>query len=147
MNEEPHCIRLRSPWDGRCEPSDDVHDVRFHFRRRFGYPTGIGAGDRIWLVMELSPETGERAVVALNGEVLEPHDLAAVDSRWDVTVRLRPRNELLIEYLSRSNATASPTTVSPTLESSAIFRDLPSWIRDVRLEIVTCAESAKQGST
>ena len=142
MNDEPHSIRLRSPWEGRCEPSHDVNDLRFCFRRRFGYPTGIGAGDRIWLVMELSPATGESAVVALNGEMLDPHDLAAGGSRWDVTSRLSPRNELMIEYLSRSNAAGSPT-----LESSATFRDLPTWIRDVRLEIVTCVESAKQEST
>jgi hypothetical protein len=63
------------------------------FRRRFGYPGRIDAHERVWLVFE---GVVDRAEVRLNEEVLGEH---AGDGpfEFEVTSRLRPRNELSVE--------------------------------------------------
>src|SRR5262245_55433798 len=101
----PHRIRLRGPWEyqrpqssGRLTLPVALVDTPLSasagavcFRRRFGYPGRIDPGERVWLVIEApaGPLT-----LSLNGE---PIGWCAGDAEWDVTDRLRPRNELVIE--------------------------------------------------
>jgi hypothetical protein len=60
--------------------------------RRFGRPSGIEPGDRIWLVMDVPPP----ADATLNGAALPGTPETAVPWRVDVTARLAPRNELVL---------------------------------------------------
>lgn len=145
MNDEPHCIRLRSPWEVRCQTSADASTLRYRFRRRFGRPTGIEANQCVWLVLQrdTASDNGEPVSgisVTLNGEELSELGEVSGSSRWDVTNQLDQRNELMIECSLPSNGTMS------NQESSAPLRDLPTWIQDVRLEIVTSVKGVQQSS-
>lgn len=59
--------------------------------RRFGRPSGIEPGDRVWLVMDMPPA----ADAALNGARLPP-PTATTPWRAEVTGLLAPRNELIL---------------------------------------------------
>jgi hypothetical protein len=154
-----HVIRLRGPWeyrplartvplaDGsrRCEPGDlpapgritmpadwgptlgpDFRG-RVSYCRRFGCPTGLGAGDRVELVIDRVDAFG---CALLNGRPLG--EIAAGGQIWrgDITARLMPRNELVIEvelpYL---------TEESPPLARLGRDRLPGGLIGEVRLEI------------
>lgn len=69
-----HTIRLRRGW----ELLEDGWS-----RRRFHKPTGLDAGQRVWLVADRWPD-----VLTLNGNEL------GAGLRHDVTDRLAPSNEL-----------------------------------------------------
>jgi len=153
MNDEPYRIRLRSPWEGRRHASADSPGLRYRFRRWFGRPTGIDDDQRVWLVVEPIPasESGapmQEFAVALNGQSLPPCDAVTGAACWDVTTRLNPRNEVVIEYSCPAEAAAMPVPGITMLdqESSANLRDLPTWIREVRLEIVTSVKGATHAS-
>jgi hypothetical protein len=88
-----HTIRLRDPWD--VEPA--AGGLRRH-RRFFNKPTGLEAGDRVWIVVEGAvgfveltlngsppPHTGEQG----SGE-------DSASRAYDVTALLNLRNELVI---------------------------------------------------
>ncbi|MEY3206143.1 MAG: hypothetical protein RLZZ21_2474 [Planctomycetota bacterium] len=60
--------------------------------RRFGRPSGIEPGDRVWLVMDVPPP----ADATLNGVALPLLPEATGAWRIDVTARLEPRNELVV---------------------------------------------------
>ena len=104
----PHRIRLRGPWEvrpaepggtpGRMTIPNTLRDGgwpgfrgRVAFVRAFGKPTNLEAHERVWLVFE-----GVRgsATATLNGE---PLGTITSSTRFDVTERLRDRNELLVE--------------------------------------------------
>jgi hypothetical protein len=95
-----HVIRLREPWEATPRPDGSIA-----YRRRFGQPR-LGQGEMVWLVCP------SNSTVRLNGE--------PVDVVSDVTSKLNPRNELVIQ--------------SP---------DPPS---DVRLEIRSSSEAGHDGS-
>jgi hypothetical protein len=94
--ETDHRIRLRRPW--RREPFEG--GVRW--RRRFGRPTGLRTGDRVWLVIDDAQGPG---TVALNGRSLGPLTPDRPAAQFDVTDALGPRNELEI-LLSIAHAPA-----------------------------------------
>lgn len=83
---ENHVINLTSAW----EPPDPAAG-REAWTRRFGMPSGIEPGDRVWLVIEAAAG----CAVELGGEPL-PTAVAGGPARHDVTGRLGPRNELLL---------------------------------------------------
>jgi hypothetical protein len=82
----PHRIRLRDPWltDAPATPG------RVCRRRRFGYPGRIDAYERVWLTIADTP-AGTR--VTLNGDFLGE---VGGPCEFDVTARLRDRNEVVI---------------------------------------------------
>jgi beta-galactosidase/beta-glucuronidase len=64
---------------------------RVEYRRRFGCPTGIGEGQRVWLVCDGADAW---AALSLNGQPLGDVEGPATPSEFDVTVRLQERNEI-----------------------------------------------------
>ena len=117
----PHAIRLAGPWEfeaqredgtvarGRIKPPNDVIDAQengfrgtLRWLRKFGCPTNIDAGERVWLVVSENI-FGE---VRLNGELLgELRGGSAVES--DVTSALKPRNQLVVEVQAGGEAPRS----------------------------------------
>jgi hypothetical protein len=79
-----HTINLTNAW----EPP--VAGARIWIRR-FGRPSGIEPGDRIWLVMDVPPP----AEAVLNAAPL-PASAEGPPWRADVTALLGERNELLL---------------------------------------------------
>lgn len=112
----PHRIRLRGPWE--CEPLSRtgggplpspcrvsvpcrwVNDRlgpfagRVRLRRRFGYPGRIDPHERVWLTFAAADRD---VTVSLNDELLGHHRGAFEPFEFEVTARLRPRNELIVE--------------------------------------------------
>ena len=86
-DQQSHTIRLRDPW--QCQRSSETA----LYRRRFGRPTGLEQGERVYLVIERAGGMGR---VTLNGV---PLDFGASDGsglQQDVTALLNERNELTI---------------------------------------------------
>jgi hypothetical protein len=103
----PHRIRLRGPWE--CEPltgdpppparrmtlpcrwaDGGLADYagRVRFRRRFGSPTNLDPGERVWLTFG---GVEGNWTASLNGVVLGD------GPEFEVTSLLQPRNELIVE--------------------------------------------------
>lgn len=79
-----HTIDLTNAWEPPAAGSRG-------WVRRFGRPSGLEPGNRVWLVMDLPPP----ADATLNGVAL-PALSEAAPWRIDVTDRLEPRNELVL---------------------------------------------------
>jgi len=89
--------------------------------RRFGRPTGLGAGDAVWLVID-----GPAAcTLSLNGASL-PAASAGVDWRVEITALVRERNLLLLVPQDRTAGAVAAAGRVP----------LPAALGRVRLEIV-----------
>ncbi|HEY8506246.1 MAG TPA: hypothetical protein VIL46_16785 [Gemmataceae bacterium] len=84
----PHRIRLRAPW--QVEPLAG----RVRHRRRFGMPRTLDADERVWLTCA-GAEGPVRAW--LNGEELGDFPDPRGGFAADITGRLLPRNELVLE--------------------------------------------------
>lgn len=111
-----HRIRLRAAWDTEAGGAA--------WTRFFGRPTGIAAGDRVWLVIERPTP----CVALLNGRRLPTVNAGNAAWRHDVTADLRQRNELRLEF------------PGPTAASIAAGRaPLPEALGAVALEIETVA--------
>lgn len=86
-----HTIDLTNAWEppvaGSRTPASSLAWVR-----RFGRPSGLGPGDRVWLAMDLPPP----ADATLNGAALPALPEAVGAWRIDVTDRLESRNELVL---------------------------------------------------
>jgi hypothetical protein len=108
----PHRIKLRKPWENQVTEHGAL------WRRRFGRPTGLQSRDTVWLVIEGLPAT---ASVRLNGEPLGSLVGQPMACRFDLTGRLRQRNELAL-LVQAADRPARPAT-----------SDQPA---DVSLEIV-----------
>jgi len=80
-----HTIDLTNAWEAPAAGSRA-------WVRRFGRPSGVEPGDRVWLVMDAPPP----ADATLNGVALPVLPQAAVPWRIDVTDRLGVRNELVL---------------------------------------------------
>ncbi|MFM9024374.1 MAG: hypothetical protein ACKON7_03365 [Planctomycetaceae bacterium] len=91
----PHRIRLQSAWHATADGAV--------WSRSFGMPTGVNAGDRIWL--EITRPAAGAAV--LNGRPLPPVVAGAAAWRHDVTADLRDRNELRLEFVAALPARAA----------------------------------------
>lgn len=88
MTTDPHRIRLRGFWGAA-----PLGDGRTRHRRAFGRPRTLDPGERAWLV---SDGVAGPATVLVNGEPVGTVP-AAGPFAFDVTDRLRPRNEAVIE--------------------------------------------------
>lgn len=91
--------------------------------RRFGRPSGIGPGDRVWLVFD----GGEGSSLHLNGFSLDGHA-----GRHDVTALLLERNELA---LVPSDQGAGGMAEAVPLAPAHGRRPLDSHFGSLRLEI------------
>jgi hypothetical protein len=81
---------LRGFW--AVEPAGDASRVRYC--RRFGAPTSLDEHEQVWLVCE---GVIGRGVVVLNGEFVGGIDTGSAMCQWDVTRRLKSRNQLCLE--------------------------------------------------
>ena len=120
----PHVINLSTAW----EPPDPATGG-IAWTRRFGMPAGVEPGDRVWLVIEPAMD----CALALGGEPLPPV-VAGRPWRHDVTGRLGPRNELLLEP-------AATSADEPARPAAHGRRPLPAAVGSVRLEIESVAPS------
>lgn len=111
---DTHRIRLQAAWD--------VAAGGAVWTRSFGRPTGVGPGDRVWLVIERPAACS----AALNGGALPAVGVGAGPWRHDVTADLRDRNELRLEV-------RWPWEPAPT----AVRVALPETLGRVALEIET----------
>jgi len=120
-----HAIHLGNAWERRPGTG---HAAEHVWRRRFGGPTGLGAGDRVLLVVE---RPAMASTPALNGRGLAP--IAAGTPRWscDVTALLDVRNELVL--VAAVHPDAAPT---PPAGAADARGPLPAPLGGVRLEIV-----------
>ncbi|MEX0939089.1 MAG: hypothetical protein WDZ59_14595 [Pirellulales bacterium] len=146
-----HTIRLRGPWQYEIgEPSEAVRHLSqpsrhrsgrltlpgswsetageetsgpLVLRRRFGCPTGIRDGERVWLMIE----PGDRpAELRLNGHLLA-RLIPGTPARHDITARLAHRNELEVS-LSPLRAPSYPAPPGPAAQGDRL-------LGDARLEI------------
>src|SRR5688572_20213709 len=106
---ETHTIRLRGPWQcdiggglrrihipaQRAAITSDEYDGRLLCYRRFGCPTCLDPHERVWLVIDQPARPGE---AALNGAQLGIFQIAAAPTEFDITDRLKERNELVLAF-------------------------------------------------
>jgi hypothetical protein len=112
-----HSIHLGNAWE--VEPGDAGHAPEWV--RRFGRPTGLGAADAVWLVIDALAD----AALTLNGLAL-PASAAGAAYRVNVTPLLRDRNLLVLV----------PRVAAEPVRLPAARGPLPAAIGSVRLEIV-----------
>lgn len=117
MSTYPHRIRLRQPW--LQEPLSDS-PRRIRWRRRFGYPGRIDAHERVWLTLL---GVTERVEVSLNGEELGE---GVGDFEFEVTARLTPRNEMVLE----GPAGLTFAEVALEVRATAYLRNLRFQLQD-----------------
>jgi hypothetical protein len=86
----PGRITMPADW-GRTLGIDFRGRVRYV--RRFGRPTNLAAGQRVWLACD---GVDLRGTASLNGRPLGEVDGYRVPARFDVTAQLDERNELAI---------------------------------------------------
>ena len=104
---QPHVIRLRGRWSLTAQHLGEVRapvDLASLFaespqrdlqlRRRFGCPSNLDPNERVELVIDPLDAAGD---VSLNAQPLGPLAPAPVATRFDVTLLLQPRNELLLD--------------------------------------------------
>lgn len=106
----PHRIRLRGPWEyalfgdppqkGRialpCRWGEsDLSNARGRvlLKRKFGWPGWLDSHERVWLTFASAPAVGE---IMLNGTPLARGAVPCDDFDFEVTDRLRARNELIL---------------------------------------------------
>jgi hypothetical protein len=82
-----HRIRLRGAWE-----VTPLAGGRARHLRRFGRPRTLDPGETVWVVCEAAPGP---AAVLVNGEVVGRGE--AGPFAVEITTRLAPRNELVIE--------------------------------------------------
>ncbi|MEX2141503.1 MAG: hypothetical protein WD894_19715 [Pirellulales bacterium] len=74
---------------------DGKFEGRLLCRRRFGCPTCLDPHERVWLLIERPVLSGE---ANLNSEPLGRMNLAQHLVEFDITSRLRERNELILDF-------------------------------------------------
>jgi hypothetical protein len=76
---------------------------RICWRRRFSRPTGLDPGEAVWLCIA---SRGAMLSVTLNGQPLASIEPTNALGEFEITARLRPRNELAVEaYRSAGTGT------------------------------------------
>ena len=173
MQTYPHRIRLRGPWEaqalwhfeqvpgaaarrsdanlpvpGRMQLPGRWRDVgwagfagRAEHLRRFGLPRQIDDSERIWLTFG---GIEGRAAIRLNGEPLGDAD-GGGSFEFEVTGRLRPRNELVVTVEADSDAGGLWGEVALEIRRTAYLRNVMAEPGDdgrwrVRGEIAGTAE-------
>ncbi len=78
---------------------------RICWRRRFSRPSNLDPGEAVWLCIA---GRGATLAIALNGQSLGT--IAATDPprEFDITLHLKPRNELAIEIVGLPNSPVAP---------------------------------------
>ncbi len=121
----PAPARLTAPADWSAALGADFRG-RALFRRGFNRPTGLESSETLWLVIEGLDACG---VVSLNGQRLGEVEGYALPREFDVTARLEPRNEVVLEIGAPGLTPHSPAP-RPGREH------LPGGpIRETRLEV------------
>ncbi len=120
-----HRIRLRGPWQRQAAPAGAATP----FTRRFGRPTGLDGGQRVYLVIDVLTAA---TCVWLNSQLLAEVPAGTTTWRYDITDRLTASN--LLELHLASEPAASPLVPLPRAGERA-----EDWsegrIGEVRLEI------------
>jgi hypothetical protein len=135
-HEYPHRIRLNGPWllDRRAgNGAGPIHvtmpaaretlvrdgaERRIRLRRKFGAPTQVDDFERVWLVVE---GLATPAQLSLNGNDLGEHIESVA---FDVTERLRARNELVVEMDSRGPPGDVWSGIALEIRRTAYLRDV-----------------------
>lgn len=94
---------LPHDWTSGVECGDDG---RICWRRRFSQPSGLDPGEAVWLCIA---GRGATLAIALNGESLGTITGAETARDFDVTNRLKPRNELAIEVVELAGTPVAPS--------------------------------------
>jgi hypothetical protein len=137
-----HTIDLTNAWEPPAAAPDSVASgcpappgcgPNVAWVRSFGLPTGLGAGDRVWLVLD-GPQD---CLLALNDSPL-PAVMASSSYAVEITAMLLPRNRLRL--LPAAGEPPVPTESSKRLVAHGRCR-LPNAYGRVRLEIDTTAAS------
>jgi hypothetical protein len=132
----PHRIRLRGPWEAEPlasgpPPLRMTLPARWgeaglpgfagavRFRRKFGLPRRIDDLERVWLTCA---GVEGRSDWSLNGELLGSLALSAVTAEFEVTRRLRGRNELVVEVEAATDAGGLWGEVALEVRCSAYLR-------------------------
>ena len=118
-----HKIKLRGPWQiealesstgplppptETAVPGDWGSALGLHFRgsarytRRFGLPTNLEPGERVSLVVG---RVDYAAAVKLNGELLGWQSFIDEEWQYDVTAKLKPRNDLALVVTQHGDET------------------------------------------
>jgi len=95
---QPHVIRLREPWESAPSADDDA----VVWRRRFGRPTGLEGGERVWLCIRCASEL---LAVHLN-DIEQLGESCGELWRVDVTAQLAVRNVLEVSATRSSSGRA-----------------------------------------
>lgn len=140
----PHRIRLRGPWSYQAldpdagpgasrvaltcsweEAAVKAAHGELRLRRRFSWPARLDSHERLWLVFDQLP--GLR-VVSLNGEPLGPVISEAARFEFDVTGRIRPRDELEIQVMPLAGGGGAWGEVALEVRCSAHLRGVRVWL-------------------
>ena len=134
MHHHHHSIHLGTAWE---PPSPAAADGCVVWTRRFGLPGGLGADDRVLLVVEQPAVAAEVSVNGVRQPPLSPHA-----GRWaqDVTPLLRVRNELLVVV----PASAGDGEADARRDGRNGRGPLPSVVGTVTLEIVASGHAARR---
>ena len=79
--------------------------ARICWRRRFSRPSNLDPGEAVWLCIA---GRGATLAIALNGESLGTIAGTEAAREFDVTSRMKPRNELAIEVVELPDSPAPP---------------------------------------
>jgi len=131
VGDLPAAGRIKLPADWGSTLGCDFRG-RVAYLRRFGRPTGLGAADRVEIVITRIDAWGS---VRLNGRELGEIPVGGHVWRCDITSHMAVRNELLVEVELPRVTGDSPPPVRPGREG------LPGGlIGEVRLEIIASGD-------
>jgi hypothetical protein len=102
VQQRPHIIRLRRPWElaeGPARPGA-APGTCWTLRRGFHRPSGLQAGDRIVLIVDLQNVSGLRSIcgLTLNEQPLPFSSVERTAARSDLQGRLQAYNVLTVEF-------------------------------------------------
>ncbi|MFO0869965.1 MAG: hypothetical protein U0935_13615 [Pirellulales bacterium] len=125
-----HRIRLRGPWQQAAAPVGAAPvGAATPFTRRFGCPTGLDGGQRVYLVIDVLTVA---TCVWLNSQLLADVPAGISTWRYDITDRLTASN-LLELHLAATPADSPPGPLPRAGERSTDWSG--GRIGEVRLEI------------
>lgn len=153
MHEYPHRIRLRGPWEsepvarlvrkedgGLARSTDDLPPPQrmtmpchwrdagledfagiVRLRRRFGYPGRIDEYERVWLTFA---QISGNATITLNSRQLGQISDGDTPCEFSVTKLLQPRNELVVDVESLTDAGGLPGEVALEIRRTAFLQNM-----------------------
>ncbi|HLN28052.1 MAG TPA: hypothetical protein VK395_09915 [Gemmataceae bacterium] len=119
----PVCrMTIPNPWS---EGSLADFAGRVRFRRRFGRPRQVDSEERIWL--RFAGVKGD-AEVSLNLQILGKHEDSLGSFEFEITERLRERNELIVDVESREEDGGLYGDVVLEIRRTAYLRNVRAWV-------------------